>query len=245
MGNTGGDTIGGGGGAWNPGMAQALGYGYGMPTQAAPDYAQMMGQLGGGMRPGSYAGLGYPSSYGYGSAMPMLPGGGGMGGGYGAPWMGGYGGGFGGRGGSPLMDLGSLLGGAYGNMLGGGGMQQANPGIYAAAQQAAAMTPEQRQQALATPGSTLSNAMQQYQGLSPLDQQRIQAQNAWNMASGGYGRGPANAGYWGQVAQNYKALTPEQQQNLDTSQGSYWGNMQQQFGRLSPGQQEQTRGLFG
>src|SRR5262245_17658710 len=122
MGNTGGDTIGGGGGGWNQGMAQALGYGYGMPTQAAPDYAQMMGQLGGGMRPGSYAGLGYPSSYGYGSAMPMLPGGGGMGGGYGAPWMGGYGGGFGGRGGSPLMDLGSLLGGAYSNMLGGGGM---------------------------------------------------------------------------------------------------------------------------
>src|SRR5262245_4869367 len=67
MGNLGGDGMG-GGGAWNPGMAQALGYGYGMPTQAAPDYSQMMSQLGGGQRPSAYAGLGYPSSYGYGSA---------------------------------------------------------------------------------------------------------------------------------------------------------------------------------
>ena len=244
MGNLGGDGMGGGGG-WNPGMAQALGYGYGMPTQAAPDYRQMFAQQMGGMRPSMYAGMGYPSSYGYGSAMPMMPGGGGMGG-YGG--MGGMYGGMGGMGnwgyggytGGPLMNLGNLLRQPELNP-----MAASDPGIYAAAQQAAAMTPEQRQAALNTPGSVQANAMQQYQAMSPADQQRIQQMNAWNMSNNAYSRGPSSGGYWGQVAQNYKAMTPEQQQNLDTSEGSYWGNLKQQFGQLSPGQQATTRGLFG
>jgi len=300
MGNLGGDAMGG----WNQGMAQALGYGYGMPTLAAnvpggskfggygtgPDYASMVGGNTGSQGSGAWTGQGLPPGLGAasggtagggdgGTGSPSwysaLGGGGGYGGGYGGGGGGGYGayggyggglaglgyppsygygaalpmmpGGMGAMGGQRFSPLWSIPPGQGGNLggMGGGPPGQGLGGMMGAMQQLAAMTPEQRQAIANSPAGTYWGDWQQrYSQMSPQMQQSLNTLNTAMTGGNAYGQNPISP-YWGQVAKNWRAMTPEQQQNLDVTPGSYWGNIQSQYNRFSPETQSMMQQYFG